>query len=85
MHKYSENHADMARALSNLRKKAMEWCSTSTEAEAFMAVKESLLNAPISALPYSVRPFSVVCDASDIAIGCALLQTDVGDASVSSF
>ena len=29
------------------------------------------------ALPDSDQPFSVVCDASDFAIGCALLQTDV--------
>jgi len=28
------------------------------------------------ALPNHDRPFSVVCDASDFAIGCALLQTN---------
>ena len=28
-------------------------------------------------MPDPERPFSVVCDASDFAIGCALLQTDV--------
>ena len=31
------------------------------------------------ALPDSDRPFSVVCDASDFAIGCALIQTDVDE------
>ena len=31
---------------------------------------------PILAFPYTGRPFSVVCDASDFAIGSALLQTD---------
>ena len=39
--------------------------------------KEGLLYIPILALPDSDRPFSVVCDASNFAIGCALLQTDV--------
>ena len=77
LHKYSENYADMARPLSTLLKKDVEWCWTSIEDEAFKAVKESLLHAPILALPDSDRPFSVVCDASDFAIGCALLQTDV--------
>ena len=48
-----------------------------TEHEAFQVVKESLLHAPIRALPDPDRPFSVVCDASDFPIGSALLQTDV--------
>ena len=73
LHKYSENYADMARPLSNLLKKNLKWCWTSTEAEAFKVVKKSLLHAPILALPDSDRPFSVVCDASYFAIGCALL------------
>ena len=66
----------MARPLSNLLNKDVEWCWTKTEHEAFTAVKESLLHAPILALPDPDRPFSVVCDASDFAIGSALLQTD---------
>ncbi|POM60411.1 LOW QUALITY PROTEIN: Pol protein [Phytophthora palmivora] len=65
LHKYSENYAELARPLSNLLKKDAEW-----------SIKESLLQAPILALPDPDRPFSVVCDASDFAIGCALLQAD---------
>ena len=42
----------------------------------FQAVKESLLRAPILALPGPDRPFSIVCDASNFSNGCALLQTD---------
>ncbi|GMF42910.1 unnamed protein product [Phytophthora fragariaefolia] len=42
--------------------------------------------APILALPDEDRPFSVVCDASDFAIGCALLQVDAeGRGRVVSF
>ena len=77
LHKYSENYADMARPLSNLLKRDVDWCWGDTKHEAFQAVKESLLHAPILALSDSDRPFSVVCDASDCAIGRALLQTDV--------
>ena len=78
LHKYSANYADMARPLSNLLKKDVEWCWTNTGQEAFTAVKESLLHAPFLALPDLDRPFSVVCDASDFSIGSALLQIDTG-------
>uniref|UniRef100_A0AAV1UXB0 Reverse transcriptase/retrotransposon-derived protein RNase H-like domain-containing protein n=1 Tax=Peronospora matthiolae TaxID=2874970 RepID=A0AAV1UXB0_9STRA len=77
LHKYSANYADMARPSSNLLKKDVEWCWNTEHHEAFEAIKESLLQAPILALPDPGRPFSVVCDASDIAIGSALLQIDV--------
>ena len=67
----------MARPLSNLLKEDVDWCWGNTEHDAFQAVQESLLHAPILALPDPDRPFNVVCDTSDFAIGSALLQTDV--------
>ena len=67
----------MARPLSNLLRKDVDWCWGNTEHGAFQAVEESLLHAPILALTDPDRPFSVVCDASDFAIGSALLQIDV--------
>ncbi|KAG2895375.1 hypothetical protein PC117_g23273 [Phytophthora cactorum] len=76
LHKYSANSAEMARPLSNLLKKNAPWCWEVGHDDAFQAVKESLLRAPILALPDPDRPFSVVCDASDFATGCALLQAD---------
>ncbi|KAG2975030.1 hypothetical protein PC118_g14177 [Phytophthora cactorum] len=42
--------------------------------KAFDAVKQSLTEAPILAVADQDRPFHVVCDASDFAIGCALMQ-----------
>ncbi|GMF57314.1 unnamed protein product [Phytophthora fragariaefolia] len=54
--------------------------------QAFEAIKNSLQSAPILALLGEDRPFSVVCDASDFAIGCALLQADAeGREKVVSF
>ncbi|KAG2777433.1 hypothetical protein Pcac1_g12328 [Phytophthora cactorum] len=76
LHKYRANYAEMARPLSNLLKKDAPWCWEVGHDEAFQAVKESLLRAPILALPDPDRSFSVVWDASDFAIGCALLQAD---------
>ncbi|KAG2948805.1 hypothetical protein PC117_g5761 [Phytophthora cactorum] len=76
LHNYSANNAEMARPLSNLLKKDAPWCWEVEHDEAFQTVKESLLRAPTLALLDPNRPFSVVCDASDFAIGCALLQAD---------
>ena len=66
----------MARPLSNLLENDEDWCWSSTENGAFKLIKAILHKASILALPDPGRPFSVVCDASDFAIGSALLQTD---------
>ncbi|KAE8962646.1 hypothetical protein PF011_g29307 [Phytophthora fragariae] len=66
----------MALPLTNLLKKDAVWSWTSEAQQAFEAIMSSLQSAPILALPDEERPFSVVCDASDFAIGCALLQVD---------
>ncbi|KAJ0409701.1 hypothetical protein ATCC90586_007490 [Pythium insidiosum] len=42
----------------------------------FVHTKPSLQEAPILALPDDAPPFSVVCDASEYDIGCALLHED---------
>ncbi|GMF60056.1 unnamed protein product [Phytophthora fragariaefolia] len=76
LHKYSANYAEMARPLTNLLKNEAVWSWNSEAQQAFEAIKNSLQSAPILALPDEDRPFSVVCDASDFAIGCALLQVD---------
>ena len=39
-------------------------------------MKQSLVDAPVLALPDADKPFSVVCDASNFAIGSALMQKD---------
>ncbi|KAE8977858.1 hypothetical protein PR001_g25013, partial [Phytophthora rubi] len=76
LHKYSANYAEVARPLTNLLKKDAVWSWTSEAQQAFAAIKSSLQSTPILALPDEDCPFSVVCDASDFAIGCALLQVD---------
>ncbi|RAW22684.1 hypothetical protein PC110_g20872, partial [Phytophthora cactorum] len=43
---------------------------------AIESTKASLQQAPVLALPDGTKPVSVVCDAADYAIGCALLQKD---------
>ena len=86
LHKYSAGYAGLAKPLSDLLKKDADWRWEDRHQEAFDKVKASLQRAPILALPDETKPFSVVCDASDYAIGCALLQTDAeGHERVISF
>ncbi|GMF38038.1 unnamed protein product [Phytophthora fragariaefolia] len=44
--------------------------------DAFDTVKKNLASAPVLMLPDTSRPFHVVCDASEFASGCALMQFD---------
>jgi hypothetical protein len=80
LHRYSPNYAEAARPLSDLLKKDVPWVWKDTHQSAFEQVKRSLLEAPVLALPDGSKPFTVVCDASNYAIGCALLK----DATASS-
>ena len=45
-------------------------------AVAFDAMKKSLASAPVLILPGTYKLFHVFCDASDVALGCALMQFD---------
>ena len=46
------------------------------QVDAFSSAKQSRIEAPILALPDADKPFGVVCDASNVAIGSALMQKD---------
>ncbi|KAG3125399.1 hypothetical protein PI126_g22784 [Phytophthora idaei] len=86
LHKYSAGYAGLARPLSELLKKDSDWRWERQHQDAFERIKASLQQAPVLALPGEAKPFSVVCDASDYAIGCALLQNDAdGHERVISF
>ncbi|KAH9151584.1 hypothetical protein AeRB84_005833 [Aphanomyces euteiches] len=74
LHKFSANFASLAQPLSVLLGKDAPWVWTDECNEAFNAVKQSMMAAPVLALPDFSRPFSVVCDASVKAIGCCLMQ-----------
>ncbi|POM71042.1 LOW QUALITY PROTEIN: Hypothetical protein PHPALM_12442 [Phytophthora palmivora] len=76
LHKYSAGYAELARPLSDLLKKDADWVWERQHQDAFDSIKASLQQAPVLALPDENKSFSVVCDASDYAIGCALLQKD---------
>ncbi|KAF1324811.1 reverse transcriptase, partial [Globisporangium splendens] len=76
LHKYTRNYAALVQPLTQLLKKDVEWKWSKDHQTAFGEVKRSLREAPVLALPNHDKPFHVVCDASDYAIGCALMQHD---------
>ncbi|KAE9015331.1 hypothetical protein PR002_g13954 [Phytophthora rubi] len=76
LHKYTKDYAGLIQPLSSLLKKDATWLWRPEHQAAFDSVKESLASAPILMLPDDSKPFHVVCDASDFAIGCALIQFD---------
>ncbi|KAF1326562.1 reverse transcriptase, partial [Globisporangium splendens] len=78
LHKYTRNYAALVQPLTQLLKKDVEWKWPKDHQTAFEEVKRSLREAPVLALPNHDKPFHVVCDASDYAIGCALMQHDDG-------
>ncbi|POM81821.1 Pol protein [Phytophthora palmivora] len=59
------------------QKDLRKWLSLANYLHKYSAgIKASLQQAPVVALQDENKSFSVVCDASDNAIGCALLQKD---------
>ncbi|CAI5710081.1 unnamed protein product [Peronospora effusa] len=76
LHKYIKHDAEQTKPLSDLSKKDTEWTWSKEQEDVFTSVKQSLVEAPVLALPDADKPFSVVCDASNFAIGSALMQKD---------
>ncbi|KAG2830052.1 hypothetical protein PC116_g25396 [Phytophthora cactorum] len=76
LHHYSKNFAATVRPLSQLVKADATWAWRPEHQATFDVVKRGLSTAPVLMLPDHSKPFHVVCDASDLAIGCALMQFD---------
>jgi transposase InsO family protein len=76
LHKYSKNFAGHTFALSQLLRKEAEWIWTAECQQSFNAIKKSLIEAPVLKIADHAKDFHVVCDASDFAIGSALMQFD---------
>ena len=76
LHKYSRNYAEMTVHLSRLLKKNEKGSWSAECQHSFEGIKQSLKKSLILAIPDPDRPFHVVCDASDVAIVCALMQYD---------
>ena len=80
LHKCSRKYAEMTVHFFRLLKKNENWKWSADCQRSFEGIKRSLIQSPVLAIAARDRPFQVVCDASDLAIGCTLMQYDADDA-----
>ena len=72
--KYIPRLAKLLEPLNGLRRTGIPWYWGDTEKEAFRRIKEAVSKAEIVRHPDITRPFYLICDASDYAIGSVLMQ-----------
>ncbi|XP_050217650.1 uncharacterized mitochondrial protein AtMg00860-like [Mercurialis annua] len=72
--RFIKNFSSIARPLTNLLVKDIPYEFTNDCLVAFSRLKEALISAPIISSPDWTLPFELMCDASDIALGCVLGQ-----------
>ena len=64
----------IAKPLTELTKKDEPHVWTEEREEAFQILKQKLVTAPMLVQPDITKPFEVYCDASNIGLGCVLMQ-----------
>ncbi len=69
-----KNHAHVTHALTQHLMKDKQWDWSLKCQESILTLKKNLVEAPILAIADMDKTFHIVCDASDFAIGTALMQ-----------
>ena len=72
--RFVQGYSKIAAPLFQLLSTKAQWNWTATCTEAFEGLKHALTHAPVLGIPDLNKPFEVVCDASDSAIGAILIQ-----------
>ena len=75
--KFIQGFSELAKPLTNLTKKGIEWRWESEEKTAFLELKIAMATAPVLQLPDFDKPFVLTIDASNAAVG-AILEQDLG-------
>ncbi|GJR72526.1 putative reverse transcriptase domain-containing protein [Tanacetum coccineum] len=73
-HRFIENFSKIAKSLTILTQKSKTFEWGKEQELAFQTLKDKLCNALILALPDGPEDFVVYCDASEIGLGCVLMQ-----------
>ena len=73
----SATFSELAKPLTNLTKKGIDWRWESAEETAFLKLKTAMATAPVLQLPDFDKPFVLTTDASNAALG-AILEQDLG-------
>jgi hypothetical protein len=72
--RFIEGFFKIARPMTALLAKKVEFKWTPARQESFETLKKKLTTSPILILPDVHKPFSVYCDASYTGLGCVLMQ-----------
>jgi hypothetical protein len=72
--RFIEGFSKIARPMTALLAKKVEFKWTQKCQEAFEELKDRLTTAPVLVLPDVHKPFSIYCDASYTELGCVLMQ-----------
>ncbi|GBO03898.1 Retrovirus-related Pol polyprotein from transposon 17.6 [Araneus ventricosus] len=72
--RYVPNFANIARPLSNLTKKNVQWFWGPEQQDAFETLRKSLITPPVLKQPDGSKPFRIRTDASSYALGAVLTQ-----------
>ncbi|GBM35753.1 Retrovirus-related Pol polyprotein from transposon 17.6 [Araneus ventricosus] len=72
--RYVPNFANIARPLSNLTKKNVQWFWGPEQQDAFETLRKSLITPPVLKQPNGSKPFRIRTDASSYALGAVLTQ-----------
>lgn len=83
--KFIKNFAHIAAPLYALLKKDCQWKWTSECVEAFETLKNALMSDPVLRMPNFGQKFQIYCDASGLAVGGVLSQTENGQEYVVAY
>jgi hypothetical protein len=72
--RFIEGFSKIARPMTTLLAKKVEFKWTPACQKSFKTLKEKLTTTPVLILPDVHKPFSVYCDASYTGLGCVLMQ-----------
>ena len=72
--RFIKDFSKITKPLTDLLMKDVEFISNEKCIEAFNRLKQALISAPILQTPDWTKPFEIMCDASDFAIGAVLGQ-----------
>jgi len=76
--KYIPHFANLSAVLSDMLRKGTKFVWTESTEQSFLDIKSRLASRPVLVPPDFSKPFIVAVDASDIAIGAALMQENDG-------
>jgi hypothetical protein len=72
--RFIENFSKIAKPLTSLLEKGVDFSWTDERQNAFEELKKRLITAPVLTLPDQRKRFTVYCDASRDGLGCVLMQ-----------